>query len=558
MSSEGAVEALGEGVWRISQALPGLGLVFNCYLLEGQYSWCLVDAGPASVGGGLVRALSGVIKPSDIGTIILLDDSPFAHSALPAWRKAGFHGVVIADLRVAKALGQSGFGSDLRWINDIESRVFPGDRRELKILRPARPTGRFFLFKESGAFLFSGQPGSSLPVPGSGTELGGQLRFRDQWGYGAGPALKDRIPAIGLLCPRFGSTLPPELAVPALKLADDADAPASVTTPAAISGSPHVITPDAAGIPGSCDTPDSRDYELKEIMITSIDSALRDPVSGMYTRTYADSFIHSLLLKGSDFSAAFVRIDRIKDLNRRIGAGEVDVLLGDFAKILSEIETEGFLFRWTGPAFLLILEGEGPSIFRRLEILLKAIAEEKRFAIPITASVAIVRSSELGDDALPQLQALSRERLKLLERRGGNAILDRSDPVFDERPFVMVMDADSLFLDYLVESFTREGFHAIGAARGGRALELMDETRPELVIVDRSLPQFDAFQIRTRMKASSDLHDIPFILLTLGKNDEMVIQAHSLDIYHVFEKPVSIVELIGIAKSLLSRSEDGA
>ncbi len=560
MSDEGLVEALGEGVWSLSQNLPGLGLVFNCYLLEGQYSFCLVDAGPASVGGGLVRALSSFLRPSDIGTIILLDESPFAHSALPAWREAGFHGVVIADLRVAKALGHSGFGHDLRWINDIETKVFPGDRRELRIFRPARPSGRLFLFKESGGFLFSGRPGSSLPATGSGTELEGQQHFRDMWGYGEGPARNQAIPAISLLCPRFGATLPAGLAVLALGLADDAVVPGPASMPTD-SG------PDSERMKlQSCDSElDSErqklrdsNYELKEVMITASDSALRDPISGMYTRVYADSFIHSLILNGSDFSAAFVRIDHIKDLNRRLGARDVDVLLGDFAKILMERETEGYLFRWTGPVFLLIIEGEGSMIFPRLEKRLKAIAEERRFAIPITASVALVRSSELGGDALPQLQAFSRERLKLLERRGGNAILDKSDLVTDERPFVMVMDADTLFLDYLVESFSREGFRAIGAARGGQALEFMDETRPELVIVDRSLPQFDAFQIRTRMKASVDLHDIPFILLTSGKNDQLVTQAHSLDIYHVFEKPVSIVELVGIAKSLLGRSEDGA
>ena len=60
------------------------------------------------------------------------------------------------------------------------------------------------------------------------------------------------------------------------------------------------------------------------------------------------------------------------------------------------------------------------------------------------------------------------------------------------------------------------------------------------------------------MRASRDLHDIPFILVAATKSDEMIIRAHSLAIYHIFEKPVSMVELAGVARSLLARSEDGA
>jgi PleD family two-component response regulator len=254
----------------------------------------------------------------------------------------------------------------------------------------------------------------------------------------------------------------------------------------------------------------------------------------------ADAFIEARCGKRSPFSAAFIRIDRIKELNRLLGAQAVGLLIKDLAALVKKREPEAFLFRWTGP--VLLLEEGGEGIFGRLDGLRQAIASDKRFMEPISASIALVRSGELGGGGLPSLIALGRDRLKLLDRRGGDDILD----------------PNPIFLDFLVESLERESFRTQGAARGGKALELMDGTRPELVIADAALPQFDAFQIRMRMRASADLHDIPFILIADRKADELVARAHSLGLYHVFEKPVSMVELVGVARSLVARSEDEA
>jgi CheY-like chemotaxis protein len=79
----------------------------------------------------------------------------------------------------------------------------------------------------------------------------------------------------------------------------------------------------------------------------------------------------------------------------------------------------------------------------------------------------------------------------------------------------------------------------------------MEKYQPEVVIADVYLPQFDALQIRARMLESGDLRRIPFVLLVEAKTDEIVERAHALQIFHIFEKPVPLRELLGVIRYLV-------
>jgi|GEM_PF-3270000 len=546
---------LGEGLWRIGAAASGEALAVNCYLARLESGFCLVDAGPASLGPEIIAAAGAVAPASSLRAIVLLDESAFAYTAIPNWIEAGFSGEVVADWRVVAALAVGGIRAGFRDLKESDAEALPGSG--LRVLRLPGSHGRIALLHVPTGSLVSGRFGSSLgrdlPDRCDDPALSAQRQFFESFGYGPAPdaAGFPKVPGLIALCPRFGSALPADLARALLDVS-------LAASPEACADAPDELQP----IMRELETLRDSNYQLKEAMIDASDAALRDPASQLYGRGYADAFVQSLLARGSGFSAAFVRIDRIKELNRVLGAKAVDRLMRDLAAVIQEREGEAFLFRWTGPVLLLILESGGGDAFSRLEGLRAAVAGERRFARPISVSIALVSSSELaGEEAagrFASLQSLARERLKLLDRRGGDAVLDRSDVKIEDRSLVLALDSNLLFLDFLVDYLDREGFRTHGASRGGAALELMDSARPELVIADVSLPQFDAFQIRMRMRSSPDLHDIPFILMSDLKTDEIVARAHSLAIFHIFEKPVSMVELVGVARNLLARSEDGA
>lgn len=541
------------GVWRLRAVSAGEALEFNSYLVEVDAGRkILVDAGPAALGRDLVAAARDLGPIESIASIVLLDASPLAFTALPDWVAAGFRGEVVADWRVVAALALGGVVAKFRDLREADLRLAQDTPGELLVVRPAGSDGATLLCHKASGFVFSGRLGSSrgrnLPDFCADPEFAAQRLFLESFGYGMGislPALPRE--ASGALCPRFGSLVPAPLVGPLLGLSC---APPPVEACVDPSDELESLMDEIATLRSS-------NYELREAMVGASDAALRDSATGLYGKSYAEAFVQALIERKSDFAAAFVRIDRIKELNRALGASSVDVLLRDLASVLQELAPEGFLFRWTGPVILLVIQDAGDRAFAGAERIRGAIASEKRFAKPVTASIALARGTELEGGGVARLGSLARDRLKLLDRRGGDAVLDRSDFQLEERSLILALDSNPLFLDYLVEFLEREGFRTRGATRGGEALELMDYARPELVIADSSLPQFDAFQIRMRMRSSSDLHDIPFILLVDSKRDELIARAHSLSIYHILRKPVSMTELVGIARSLIARNDDG-
>lgn len=299
---------------------------------------------------------------------------------------------------------------------------------------------------------------------------------------------------------------------------------------------------------------------LRSAMVEASDAALRDGLSGLYGRAYADEFILSLLSAEGGFVCAFVELDRLKEINRELGVSGGDRIVADVAGFLSETAGEAFLFRWSGPAFLLVLQCGMDEALGRAESIRRAVEAERRFSRPVTVSVALVDSGEANGsgarERLDSIQAIARARLKLLERRGGNEVSAESALAVEEKAMALVMDGDPIASEYLVEYLERYGFTAIGAARGGEALELMERYKPEVVVADTYLPQFDAFQIRSRMLASADLRRVPFVLIADKKTDELIERAHAMRIYHVFEKPVPLSELAGVMRYLIRHEGD--
>ncbi len=66
----------------------------------------------------------------------------------------------------------------------------------------------------------------------------------------------------------------------------------------------------------------------------------------------------------------------------------------------------------------------------------------------------------------------------------------------------------------LVRRLTRKGFEVVVAADGAEAISLVTRERPDLVIMDLSLPVMDGWEATRRIKGQAETRDIPVIALT--------------------------------------------
>ena len=77
---------------------------------------------------------------------------------------------------------------------------------------------------------------------------------------------------------------------------------------------------------------------------------------------------------------------------------------------------------------------------------------------------------------------------------------------------LVVEDVD--FNRDLVIQLLEDKYHVIEAVNGQEGVELAERERPELILMDLSLPVMDGWEATRRIKANPNLRSIPVIALT--------------------------------------------
>jgi DNA-binding response OmpR family regulator len=130
-------------------------------------------------------------------------------------------------------------------------------------------------------------------------------------------------------------------------------------------------------------------------------------------------------------------------------------------------------------------------------------------------------------------------------------MVDVADTASGERALVIVED-DPNIAD-LLDLYLREaGFRVLQAASGLRGLELIDQHRPVMVVLDIGLPDIDGFEVCRRIRARSA---VPVLFLTArdGELDRIIGLELGADDY--VTKPFSPREIVARVKAILRRGQ---
>lgn len=87
-------------------------------------------------------------------------------------------------------------------------------------------------------------------------------------------------------------------------------------------------------------------------------------------------------------------------------------------------------------------------------------------------------------------------------------------------PLILVVDDLPLNIEYLEEELMGLGYEVVGAADGEEALRRIHETRPDLVLLDLSMPKLDGIGVLEALRADPEHRRLPVILLTGRKELE--------------------------------------
>jgi CheY-like chemotaxis protein len=115
---------------------------------------------------------------------------------------------------------------------------------------------------------------------------------------------------------------------------------------------------------------------------------------------------------------------------------------------------------------------------------------------------------------------------------------------------ILVVEDDTGLRRLYRSALTLEGYTVMEAADGMQALRLLDESTPDLVILDLGLPLIGGLVVQQEIAAHAHTRNIPVVIVTGS-----LMNLDHLDVPCVLRKPVEPDELLRAVEKCLS---DGA
>lgn len=119
---------------------------------------------------------------------------------------------------------------------------------------------------------------------------------------------------------------------------------------------------------------------------------------------------------------------------------------------------------------------------------------------------------------------------------------------------ILLVEDNELNRDMLSRRLTKNGFRVIMAENGKEGVDLAIRERPDLILMDLSLPIMDGWEATRLLKNSADTSAIPIIALTAHAMAGDEEQAYRSGCDDFDTKPVDFSRLLGKMQALLRNS----
>jgi CheY-like chemotaxis protein len=118
-------------------------------------------------------------------------------------------------------------------------------------------------------------------------------------------------------------------------------------------------------------------------------------------------------------------------------------------------------------------------------------------------------------------------------------------------PKILLVEDNEMNRDMLLRRLNRNGFEVVIAVNGQEGVELAGSAKPDLILMDMSLPVLDGWEATKHVKANPDTARIPVIALTAHAmaHDKEKAMAAGCDDFDT--KPIDLPRLLEKINSLL-------
>jgi len=124
--------------------------------------------------------------------------------------------------------------------------------------------------------------------------------------------------------------------------------------------------------------------------------------------------------------------------------------------------------------------------------------------------------------------------------------------MYEQESLILVVDDDPALLKLMRNNLALEHYQVATASNGKTALQLIEDSKPALILLDIMVPGMDGFQVCERIRQFSQ---VPVIMLTAKAQSEDVIHGMEIGADAYIIKPFSVDILLATVKAVLRRTQ---
>ncbi|NEO29950.1 MAG: response regulator [Symploca sp. SIO3C6] len=121
----------------------------------------------------------------------------------------------------------------------------------------------------------------------------------------------------------------------------------------------------------------------------------------------------------------------------------------------------------------------------------------------------------------------------------------------DSKSSVLVVDDEPNGFEVIEALLFREGYNLSYSASGLEALKVLDEVKPDVILLDVMMPEFDGIETCIRIKSNQGWCHIPIIMVTALNSKEDLAQCLDAGADDFIGKPITGLELKARVRSML-------
>jgi two-component system phosphate regulon response regulator PhoB len=123
-----------------------------------------------------------------------------------------------------------------------------------------------------------------------------------------------------------------------------------------------------------------------------------------------------------------------------------------------------------------------------------------------------------------------------------------------DQPTVLVVEDEPAQREVLSYNFEAEGFRVAQAGNGEEALMLIEESPPDVIVLDWMLPNVSGIEVCRRLKMRPETRGVPIIMLSARSEEVDRVRGLETGADDYMIKPYSLVELVARVRTQLRRT----